>query len=38
MKTLTHLQRLEAESIHVFREVAATAERPVCAVLISQPS
>ncbi|PSJ20009.1 sulfate adenylyltransferase small subunit, partial [Halomonas sp. ND22Bw] len=26
---LTHLQRLEAESIHILREVAAEAERPV---------
>ncbi|MBJ7318565.1 MAG: sulfate adenylyltransferase small subunit, partial [Brevundimonas sp.] len=26
---LTHLQRLEAESIHIMREVAAEAERPV---------
>ena len=26
---LTHLQRLEAESIHVLREVVAEAERPV---------
>lgn len=29
MSPLTHLQRLEAESIHVLREVAAEAERPV---------
>ena len=27
--TLTHLRRLEAESIHIFREVAAEAEKPV---------
>jgi sulfate adenylyltransferase subunit 2 len=27
--TLTHLQRLEAESIHIMREVVAEAERPV---------
>ncbi|HEY0150014.1 MAG TPA: sulfate adenylyltransferase subunit CysD [Allosphingosinicella sp.] len=27
--TLTHLQRLEAEAIHIFREGAAEAERPV---------
>jgi sulfate adenylyltransferase subunit 2 len=27
--TLTHLQRLEAEAIHIFREAAAEAERPV---------
>jgi len=26
---LTHLQRLEAESIHIFREVVAEAEKPV---------
>src|SRR5215469_14747191 len=26
---LTHLERLEAESIHIMREVAAEAERPV---------
>jgi sulfate adenylyltransferase subunit 2 len=26
---LTHLQRLEAESIHILREVVAEAERPV---------
>ena len=28
-QTLTHLQRLEAESIHIMREVAAEADRPV---------
>ena len=28
MRTLTHLDRLEAESIHVMREVAAEFERP----------
>src|SRR5215217_7738092 len=27
--TLSHLQRLEAEAIHIFREAAAEAERPV---------
>jgi sulfate adenylyltransferase subunit 2 len=27
--TLTHLQRLEAEAIHIFREAVAEAERPV---------
>ena len=26
---LTHLQRLEAESVHIMREVVAEAERPV---------
>jgi sulfate adenylyltransferase subunit 2 len=29
MSTLTHLQRLEAESIHIMREVVAETERPV---------
>ena len=29
MIQLTHLQKLEAESIHVFREVVATCENPV---------
>lgn len=29
MKTLTHLDRLEAESIHIMREVVAEAENPV---------
>ena len=29
MIQMTHLQKLEAESIHVFREVAATCEKPV---------
>ena len=28
MKTLNHLQQLEAESIHIMREVAAGFERP----------
>ena len=28
-RTLTHLERLEAESIHIMREVVAEAERPV---------
>ena len=27
--TLTHLQRLEAESIHIMREVVAETEKPV---------
>ena len=26
---LTHLERLEAESIHIMREVVAEAEKPV---------
>ncbi len=29
MSSLTHLQRLEAESIHVLREAVAECERPV---------
>jgi len=33
---LTHLQRLEAESIHILREVVAESERPVHAVLHRQ--
>ena len=28
MTDLTHLQRLEAEAIHIFREVVAEAENP----------
>jgi 3'-phosphoadenosine 5'-phosphosulfate sulfotransferase (PAPS reductase)/FAD synthetase len=28
-RPLTHLQRLEAESIHILREVVAEADRPV---------
>jgi sulfate adenylyltransferase subunit 2 len=35
---LTHLQRLEAESIHIMREVAAEAERPVMLYSIGQDS
>ena len=35
---LTHLQRLEAESIHIFREVAAEAERPVLLYSIGKDS
>ena len=27
--SLTHLQRLEAESLHIFREVGAEADNPV---------
>lgn len=29
MRTLTHLDRLEAEAIHIMREVVAEAENPV---------
>ena len=35
---LTHLQRLEAESIHIIREVAAEAENPVMLYSIGKDS
>ena len=35
---LTHLQRLEAESIHIFREVAAECENPVMLYSIGKDS
>src|SRR5436309_9777458 len=35
---LTHLQRLEAESIHIMREVVAQAERPVMLYSIGKDS
>jgi sulfate adenylyltransferase subunit 2 len=35
---LTHLQKLEAESIHIFREVAAECERPVLLYSIGKDS
>jgi sulfate adenylyltransferase subunit 2 len=38
MIQLTHLQKLEAEAIHVLREVAATAERPVLLYSIGKDS
>ena len=38
MSTLTHLQRLEAESIHIMREVVAEAERPVMLYSIGKDS
>ena len=38
MKTLTHLERLEAESIHIMREVVAEAERPVMLYSIGKDS
>ena len=38
MKTLTHLQRLEAESIHIMREAAAESERPVMLYSIGKDS
>jgi sulfate adenylyltransferase subunit 2 len=37
-KRLTHLQRLEAESIHIMREVVAQAERPVMLYSIGKDS
>ncbi|UIJ46982.1 sulfate adenylyltransferase subunit CysD [Sphingomonas cannabina] len=38
MPHLTHLDRLEAESIHILREVAAEAERPVMLYSIGKDS
>jgi len=38
MTTLTHLQRLEAESIHIMREVAAEADKPVMLYSIGKDS
>jgi len=38
MKNLTHLQRLEAESIHIMREVAATCSNPVMLYSIGKDS
>src|SRR6185312_7090419 len=35
---LTHLQRLEAESIHILREAAAESERPVMLYSIGKDS
>ena len=37
-KTLTHLQRLEAKSIHIMREVVAEAERPVMLYSVGKDS
>jgi sulfate adenylyltransferase subunit 2 len=37
-RSLTHLQRLEAESIHIMREVAAECERPVMLYSIGKDS
>jgi sulfate adenylyltransferase subunit 2 len=37
-RTLTHLEQLEAESIEIFREVAAEAERPVLLYSIGKDS
>jgi sulfate adenylyltransferase subunit 2 len=38
MRTLTHLERLEAESIHIFREVVAEAENPVMLYSVGKDS
>ena len=38
LPTLTHLQRLEAESIHIMREVVAECERPVMLYSIGKDS
>lgn len=38
MTTLTHLQRLEAESIHIMREVAAEVENPVMLYSVGKDS
>src|SRR5688500_6008710 len=38
MRTLTHLDRLEAESIHIMRETVAEAERPVMLYSIGKDS
>ena len=37
-KTLTHLERLEAEAIHIMREVVAEAERPVMMYSVGKDS
>ena len=37
-KSLTHLQRLEAESIHILREVVAEAEKPVMLYSVGKDS
>ena len=37
-RALTHLERLEAEAIHIFREVVAEAERPVMLYSIGKDS
>ena len=38
MKRLTHLERLEAESIHIIREVASEAQKPVMLYSIGKDS
>ncbi|WP_296218306.1 sulfate adenylyltransferase subunit CysD [uncultured Sphingomonas sp.] len=37
-RTLTHLERLEAESIHIMREVVAVSERPVMLYSVGKDS
>ena len=37
-KTLTHLERLEAESIHILREVVSEAEKPVMLYSVGKDS
>ncbi|WP_312251073.1 phosphoadenosine phosphosulfate reductase domain-containing protein, partial [Sphingobium yanoikuyae] len=37
-RSLTHLQRLEAESIHILREVVSEAERPVMLYSVGKDS
>ncbi|MSX93310.1 MAG: phosphoadenosine phosphosulfate reductase family protein, partial [Actinobacteria bacterium] len=37
-KSLTHLQRLEAESIHIMREAVAESERPVMLYSVGKDS
>ena len=38
MATLTHLQRLEAESIQIFREAASESEKPVMLYSVGKDS
>ncbi|MGB7419542.1 MAG: sulfate adenylyltransferase subunit CysD [Erythrobacter sp.] len=38
MKALTHLERLEAEAIHIFREVVAETEKPVMLYSVGKDS
>ncbi|WP_333885585.1 phosphoadenosine phosphosulfate reductase family protein, partial [Sphingobium yanoikuyae] len=37
-RSLTHLERLEAESIHILREVVSEAERPVMLYSVGKDS
>ena len=37
-RVLTHLERLEAESIHIMREVVAETERPVMLYSVGKDS